>query len=67
MPVLRSSPVTVDPSQIPDCRIFAMLSTIYKEAGEYIQQPGVAEKFGRWKAAKEKKTAEAAKKTERKE
>ena len=39
-------------SKIPESSRQALLAIIHREANEYLNQPGVAEKFKQWKAAK---------------
>lgn len=43
-------------SEIPDNSRLVLLSIIHREAIEYLKQPGIDEKFERWKADREKKT-----------
>lgn len=61
MPAPRQPQVHIDTAQIPDHVRYELLSVIYDATAAYFQQPGVAEKFERWKAAKE--AAQTAKKS----
>lgn len=60
MPAPRQPSVQIDTAQIPEHIRLDLLSIIYDATVAYFQQPGVAEKFERWKAEKEKRAAEAA-------
>lgn len=60
MPTLGQATVHIDTAQIPEHIRLDLLSIIYDATVEFFQQPGVAEKFERWKAEKEKRAAEAA-------
>lgn len=64
MPTPRQSQVHIDTAQIPDHVRYELLSVVYDATVTYFQQPGVAEKFERWKAAKE--AAQAAKQNQQK-
>lgn len=63
MPAPRQPQVHIDTAQIPDHIRYELLSIIYDATVAYFQQPGVPEKFERWKAAKE--AARSAKQNER--
>lgn len=52
--------VAIDISQIPEHVRLELLSIVYDATAAYFQQPGVEERYQRWKAEKEKKAAEAA-------
>lgn len=41
--------------EIPDSSRLVLLSIIHHEANEYLKQPGIAEKFERWKAEREQR------------
>ena len=45
--------IHIDTSQIPDHVRYELLAAAYDATIEYFKQPGVQEKFERWKAAKE--------------
>ena len=60
MPALGHPAVTIDTSQIPEHIRLELLSIIYDATAAYFQQPGVEERYQRWKAEKDKKAAEAA-------
>lgn len=53
MPAPRQPQVHIDTSAIPDHVRYELLSIIYDATVAYFRQPGVPEKFERWKAAKE--------------
>lgn len=59
---MPNSVVTIDTSQIPEHIRLELLSIVYNATVAYFQQPGVEEKFQRWKAEKAKKAASSAKK-----
>lgn len=59
MPGLQSQAVTIDTVSIPKYVRPFLLASIADAAAEYMKQPGVAEKYEAWLAAK--KAAEAAK------
>lgn len=44
----------IDTAQIPEHIRLDLLSIIHDATVEFFQQPGVAEKYERWKAEKEK-------------
>lgn len=52
--------VTIDTSQIPEHVRLELLSIVYDATAAYFQQPGVEERYQRWKAEKDKKAAQAA-------
>lgn len=54
--------VTIDTSQIPEHIRLELLSIVYDATAAYFQQPGVEERYQRWKAEKAEKAAQAAKK-----
>lgn len=60
MPALGHPAVTIDTSQIPEHIRLELLSIVYDATAAYFQQPGVEERYQRWKAVKDKKAAEAA-------
>ena len=60
MPALGHPAVTIDTSQIPEHIRLELLSIVYDATEAYFQQPGVEERYQRWKAEKDKKAAEAA-------
>ncbi len=60
MPAPRQAAVQIDTALIPEHIRFDLLSIIHDETVVFFQQPGVAERFERWKAEKEKRAAEAA-------
>ena len=60
MPAPGHSAITIDTSQIPEHVLLELLSIVYDATVAYFQQPGVVERYQRWKAEKEKKAAEAA-------
>ena len=60
MPTPGQATVHIETALIPEHIRFDLLSIIYDATVDYFQQPGVAEKFERWKAEKEKRAAEAA-------
>ena len=60
MPAPGHSAIAIDTSQIPEPVRLALLSTVYDATAAYSQQPGVEERYQRWKAEKDKKAAEAA-------
>ena len=60
MPALGHSAVTIDTSQIPEHIRLELLSIVYDATVAYFQQPGVEERYQRWKDEKDKKAAEAA-------
>lgn len=60
MPTPEASAVTIDTSHIPEHIRLELLSLAYKATAAYFQQPGVEERYQRWKAEKEKKAAQAA-------
>lgn len=41
--------------EIPESSRQALLAIIHRAANEYIKQPGVAEKFEKWKAEREQR------------
>ena len=41
--------------EIPDSSRLVLLSIIHQEATEYLKQPGVADKFEKWKAEREQR------------
>lgn len=53
--------VTIDTSQIPEHVRLELLSILYDATAAYFQQPGVEERYQRWKAEKAKKAAGAVK------
>ena len=60
MPALGHPAVTIDTSQIPEHIRLELLSIVYDATAAYFRQPGVEERYQRWKAEKDKKAAEAA-------
>ena len=60
MPTPGSATVTIDTSQIPEHVRLELLSIVYDATAAYFQQPGVEERYQRWKAEKAKKAAQAA-------
>ena len=60
MPALGHPAVTIDTSQIPEHIRLELLSIVYDATEAYFQQPGVEERYQRWKAEKDKKAAQAA-------
>lgn len=50
MPTPRQPQVHIDTSAIPDHIRCELLSIVYDATVTYFQQPGVPEKFERWKA-----------------
>lgn len=44
-----------DLEEIPESSRQVLLSIIHYEANEYLKQPGIAEKFERWKADREQR------------
>ena len=52
--------VAIDTSQIPEHVRLELLSIVYDATAAYFQQPGVEERYQRWKAEKDKKAAQAA-------
>ncbi len=60
MPALGHPAVTIDTSQIPEHIRLELLSIVYDATAAYFQQPGVEERYQRWKAEKDKKAAQAA-------
>lgn len=52
--------VTIDTGQIPEHIRLELLSIVYDATAAYFQQPGVEERYQRWKAEKDKKAAQAA-------
>lgn len=52
--------VTIDTGQIPEHIRLDLLSIVYDATAAYFQQPGVEERYQRWKAEKDKKAAQAA-------
>lgn len=54
--------VNIDTSRIPEHVRLELLSLIYDATAAYFQQPGVEERYERWKAEKAKKAAAAAEK-----
>ena len=57
---MSNSTVHIDTNQIPEHVRLELLSIVYNATAAYFQQPGVEERYQRWKAEKEKKAAEAA-------
>lgn len=49
----EESQIDIDIGQIPDQVRYELLSIAYDATIEYFKQPGVQEKFERWKVAKE--------------
>lgn len=64
MPTPGKATVHIDTALIPEHIRLDLLSIIYDATVDYFQQPGVAEKFERWKAEKEKRAAEAVQRKE---
>lgn len=62
MPTPGASTVTIDTSQIPEHIRLELLSIVHDATAAYFQQPGVEERYQRWKAEKAEKAARAAKK-----
>ena len=60
MPVPDYPDVEIDTSQIPEHIRIELLSIVYDATVAYFRQPGVEERYQRWKAEKAKKAAEAA-------
>lgn len=60
MPALGHPAVTIDTSQIPEHIRLELLSIVYDATAAYFRQPGVEERYQRWKAEKDKKAAQAA-------
>lgn len=60
MPALGHPAVTIDTSQIPEHVRLELLSIVYDATAAYFRQPGVEERYQRWKAEKDKKAAQAA-------
>lgn len=58
MPARGHSAIAVDTSQIPEHIRLELLSIAYDATAAYFQQPGVEERYQRWKAEKAKKAAE---------
>lgn len=52
--------IAIDTSQIPEHIRLELLSIIYDATAAYFQQPGVEERYQRWKDEKDKKAAQAA-------
>lgn len=52
--------VTIDTGQIPEHIRLELLSIVYDATAAYFQQPGVEERYQRWKDEKDKKAAQAA-------
>lgn len=52
--------VAIDTSQIPEHIRLELLSIAYNATVAYFQQPGVEERYQRWKAEKEKKASQTA-------
>ena len=52
--------IAIDTGQIPEHVRLELLSIVYDATAAYFQQPGVEERYQRWKAVKDKKAAEAA-------
>lgn len=59
--------VDIDTSQIPEHIRLELLAIAYDATIAYFQQPGVEEKYQRWKAEKERKARQAAQKQKGKE
>lgn len=59
MTVSQTQAVVIDTATIPQCVRPFLLAPIVDAVAEYMKQPGVAEKYESWLAAK--KAAEAAK------
>ena len=49
----KEAQIDIDISQIPDHARYELLAAAYDATIEYFKQPGVQEKFERWKAAKD--------------
>lgn len=49
----KEAQIGIDTSKIPEHVRLELLSIAYDATIEYFKQPGVQEKFERWKAAKE--------------
>ena len=52
--------IAIDTGQIPEHVRLELLSIVYDATATYFQQPGVEERYQRWKTEKDKKAAEAA-------
>lgn len=57
---MNTPKIDIDTSQIPEHIRLELLSIVYDATVAYFRQPGVEEKFQRWKAEKARKAAEAA-------
>lgn len=51
----ETTQIKVNTHQIPEHIRIELLSVIYDATAAYFQQPGVEERYERWKAEKEKK------------
>ena len=57
MPAPGHSAIAIDTSQIPEHVRLELLSIVYDATAAYFRQPGVEERYQRWKAEKDKKAA----------
>ena len=53
--------VSIDTGQIPEHIRLELLSIVYNATAAFFQQPGVEERYERWKAEKAQRAADAAK------
>ena len=60
MPAPGHSAIAIDTSQIPEHVRLELLSCVYDATAACFRQPGVEERYQRWKAEKDKKAAQAA-------
>lgn len=51
--------ICIDTSQIPEFVRMELLAIAYTATAEYFQQPGVAEEFAEWKAARTNRKGES--------
>lgn len=52
---MKEKRVSIDLDSIPESARMQLVATVYEAAKEYIQQPGIREKFERWREQRDAK------------